>query len=57
MGELVAQAAEVSVGAHSTAELGTGVDDVVTRLEGLRLALEEVNRADPSGGGQASPST
>jgi len=43
MGELVAQAAEVSVGTDSTEQLGTGVDDVVTQLEALRLALNEVN--------------
>ncbi|MDO8364677.1 MAG: hypothetical protein Q7V88_17435 [Actinomycetota bacterium] len=43
MGELVAQAAEVSVGTDTTDELGTGVDDVVTQLESLRLALNDVN--------------
>ena len=43
MGELVAQAAEVSVGTDSTEDLGTGVDDVVTQLEALRLALNDVN--------------
>ncbi len=43
MGELVAQAAEVSVGTDSTEELGTGVGDVVTQLEALRLALNDVN--------------
>lgn len=43
MGELVAQAAEVSVGTDSTEELGTGVGDVVTQLEALRQALTEVN--------------
>lgn len=43
MGELVAQAAEVSVGADTTAELGSGVDDVVTQLEALRLALTDLN--------------
>jgi len=43
MGELVAQAAEVSVGTDTTDELGTGVDDVVTELEALRLALNDVN--------------
>lgn len=42
MGELVAQAAEVSVGTDTTNELGTGVDDVVTQLESLRLALNEL---------------
>ena len=43
MGELVAQAAEVSVGTDSTDQLGTGVDDVVTQLEALRLALNDIN--------------
>lgn len=43
MGELVAQAAEVSVGTETTAELGSGVDDVVTQLEALRLALTDLN--------------
>lgn len=43
MGELVAQAAEVSVGTDTTDELGTGVGDVVTQLEALRLAITEIN--------------
>jgi hypothetical protein len=43
MGELVAQAAEVSVGTDTTDELGSGVGDVVTQLESLRLALNDVN--------------
>jgi len=43
MGELVAQAAEVSVGTDSTEQLGSGVGDVVTELEALRLALNDVN--------------
>lgn len=42
MGELVAQAAEVSVGADTTDELGDGVSDVVIQLESLRLALNEL---------------
>lgn len=42
MGELVAQAAEVSVGTDTTDELGSGVGDVVTQLEALRLALNEL---------------
>jgi len=46
MGELVAQAAEVSVGTDTTDELGTGVDDVVTQLEALRLAVNDVNSVD-----------
>ena len=43
MGELVAQAAEVSVGTDSTDLIGSGVGDVVTQLEALRLALNDVN--------------
>lgn len=43
MGELVAQAAEVSVGTDSTDLIGTGVGDVVIQLEALRLALDDVN--------------
>jgi len=46
MGELVAQAAEISVGTYTTDELGSGVGDVVTQLEALRLALGEVNGRD-----------
>lgn len=45
MGELVAQAAEVSVGTDTTDELGTGVSDVVIQLESLRLALNEFGSA------------
>lgn len=44
MGELTALAAEVSVGTDTTDQLGVGVGDVVTQLEGLRLALQEVNQ-------------
>jgi len=47
MGELVAQAAEVSVGTDTTDVLGTGVGDVVTQLEALRLALNDVNTTGP----------
>ena len=50
LGELVTQAAELTSGvggapidASGTAELGTAVDDVVTQLEALRLAVREVN--------------
>jgi hypothetical protein len=52
LGELVGQAAEVthgvddasaSVDASSTGALGSAVDDVVTQLEALRLAIREVN--------------
>jgi hypothetical protein len=44
MGELVAQAAEVSVGTITTDDFGTNVGDVVTELEALRLAIADVNR-------------
>ena len=56
LGELLAQAAEVSVGADATGDLGSAVDDVVTQLESLRLAVEEINNPRPGGAGQASPS-
>ena len=54
IGELLAQAAEVSVGADATSDLGSAVDDVVTQLESLRLAIEDVNNPRPGGAGQAS---
>jgi hypothetical protein len=53
LGELVAQAAEVSVGADTTGELGSAVDDVVTQLEALRLAVEDVNQPGSGSTGQA----
>jgi chromosome segregation ATPase len=56
VGELLAQAAEVSVGADTTDELGSAVDDVVTQLESLRLAVEEINNPRPGDAGQASSS-
>jgi hypothetical protein len=56
LGELLAHAAEVSVGADTTGDLGSAVDDVVTQLESLRLALDDVNNPRPGGAGQASPS-
>ena len=56
LGELLAQAAEVSVGADTTGDLGSAVDDVVTQLESLRLALDDVNNPRLGGEGQASPS-
>jgi len=43
--ELVARAAEVSVGAGDGGVLGNDVDDLVTSLEGLRLALDEANNS------------
>jgi hypothetical protein len=56
LGELVAQAAEVSVGADTTGDLGSAVDDVVTQLESLRLAVEDINNQRPGSAGQASTS-
>ena len=56
VGELLAQAAEVSVGADTTDELGSAVDDVVTQLESLRLAVEELNNPGRGDPGQASSS-
>jgi hypothetical protein len=56
LGELLAQAAEVSVGADATGDLGSAVDDVVTQLESLRLAVEDINNQRPDDAGQASAS-
>jgi uncharacterized phage infection (PIP) family protein YhgE len=56
LGELLAQAAEVSVGSDTTSDLGSAVDDVVTQLESLRLAIEDVNDPRPGSSGQASSS-
>lgn len=47
MGELVSQAAEVSVGNDPTAGLGTAVEDVVGQLDALRQAVNELNVAAP----------
>lgn len=44
--ELVARAVEVSVGAGDTTLLGNDVDQLVTELESLRVALDETNRAE-----------
>jgi uncharacterized phage infection (PIP) family protein YhgE len=56
LGELLAQAAEVSVGSDTTSDLGSAVDDVVTQLEALRLAVADVNNPRPGDAGQASAS-
>lgn len=57
LGELLAHAAEVSVGSDTTSDLGSAVDDVVMQLESLRLAVEDINNIPrPGGAGQASPS-
>jgi hypothetical protein len=55
LGELVAQAAEVSVGTDTTDELGSGVDDVVTQMESLRSAIQDINQS-PGSTGQTSAS-
>ena len=52
LGELLAQAAEVSVGADTTSDLGSAVDDVVTQLESLRLAVEDLNTPSTGSAGQ-----
>ncbi len=44
--ELVARAVEVSIGAADGGVLGNDVDNLVTELHGLRLAMDETNRAD-----------
>lgn len=44
--ELVARAVEVSVGTGDTTLLGNDVDQLVTELESLRVALDETNRAE-----------
>jgi len=62
-GELVSQAAEVSIGSDTTAELGSAVDDVVVQLDALLQAIDEVNTPGRSrgfeagGSGAASPAT
>ena len=58
LGELVSQAAEVSSGVDHTAELGSAVDDVVTQLEALNQAVDEVNNTGRSQGfDQSGPGT
>jgi hypothetical protein len=42
LGELVAQAAEVSVGSGATTQLGAQLDDLVDQMEALRLAVADV---------------
>jgi hypothetical protein len=63
LGELVSQAAEVSIGSDTTGELGSAVDDVVVQLEALLQAVDEVNTTgrsrgfEANGPGTASPAT
>lgn len=44
--ELVARAVEVSIGSGDSGVLGNDVNDLVTELEGLRLAIDDTRRAD-----------
>lgn len=44
--ELVARAVEVSIGTADGGVLGNDVDDLVTELEGLRLAMDDTGRAE-----------
>ncbi len=53
--ELVARAVEVSVGAGDSDVLGNDVDDLVTELESLRLAIDDTRRAEAGDSGQALP--
>ncbi|MEZ5248082.1 MAG: hypothetical protein R2713_02370 [Ilumatobacteraceae bacterium] len=57
LGELVSQAAEVSIGTDRTAELGSAVDDVVVQLEALLQAVDEVNTTGRSRGFDTGPGT
>jgi hypothetical protein len=44
--ELVARAVEVSIGTGDSGVLGDDVDELVTELESLRLAMDDTNRAE-----------
>jgi hypothetical protein len=57
LGELVGQAAEVSLGADRTPELGSAVDDVVVQLQALLEAVDEVNTTGRSRGFDPGPGT
>ncbi len=54
LGELVSQAAEVSIGSDVTGELGSAVDDVVVELQALLQAVDEVNTTGRSRGFEAN---
>ncbi|CAN5577919.1 MAG: hypothetical protein H0V69_13375 [Acidimicrobiia bacterium] len=43
--ELAARATEVSVGSSDSVEFADDVDELVVEMEGLRLAVEEINEA------------
>lgn len=53
--ELVARAVEVSVGAGDSDVLGNDVNDLVTELESLRLAIDDTRRAEAGNTGPALP--
>jgi hypothetical protein len=53
--ELVARAVEVSVGAGDSNLLGNDVDELVSELESLRVALDETNRAESATGALPPP--
>jgi hypothetical protein len=62
--ELVARAVEVSVGSGDSLGLGNDVDDLVTELESLRLAIDDTDRAErgelpptPADASQTEPPT
>jgi hypothetical protein len=52
--ELVARAVEVSIGSGDSGVLGNDVDDLVTELESLRLAIDDTAKAED---GAAAPSS
>ena len=52
--ELVARAVEVSLGSGDSGGLGDDVDDLVNELEGLRLAIDDTQRAER---GELPPAT
>lgn len=52
LGELVTQAAEIRAIGSDADLVGSAVDDVVTQLEGLRLAVRDVHSDDEPGSGQ-----
>lgn len=55
MEELVAQAAEISASGTMADDLGSAVDDVVTQLEALRLAVDDVESPGDGSTGQTQP--
>ncbi len=65
LGELVSEAAQVAADASGerTAQLGSAVDDVVTQLQALGTAVDEVNTTgrsrgfEPGAPGTTSPAT